>query len=453
MTDRPDFIVSGDEARLFPILAETSKEKRVASIFLAVTTQIPALAEEALGAVGVRVGKRTKVSAYTEVVLKETTAKGCRPDGLIVVDTGRTRWSALVEAKVGRNELDADQVQRYLELAKANGIDAVVTISNQFVARADHSPVAVPKTMLRKVGLYHWSWPWLATLCEILDYQEKVEDAEQSYLLRQLNHFLAHPATGVERFTQMPSSWKEVNQAVSNKEALKKSSPDVEAVVSSWYAEERDLCLHLASHVGREVQARLERKLADDPVARMKKAVDELVSTHTLSSTIRVPDCASDIEICADLTRRTIAASMMIKAPGDRKSTKARVNWLLRMLPEDDERLLVRAHWPGRAQPSDKPLSALRHDPASIQTENPDLVPHGFEVLIVEGLGRRFAGAKTFIEDLEQIVPVFYDLVAANLKAWQAPPPQPVKSRNAPDPGEFEPVDLEPGGALPRGER
>ncbi|CAM4034859.1 hypothetical protein [Palleronia rufa] len=71
MTDRPDFIVSGDEARLFPILAETSKEKRVASIFLAVMTQIPALAEELLSTVGIRVGKRTRVRAFTEVVLKE----------------------------------------------------------------------------------------------------------------------------------------------------------------------------------------------------------------------------------------------------------------------------------------------------------------------------------------------------------------------------------------------
>lgn len=54
MTDRPDFLVSGDEARLFPVLAETSREKRVASIFLAVMTQIPALAEEVLGTIGLR---------------------------------------------------------------------------------------------------------------------------------------------------------------------------------------------------------------------------------------------------------------------------------------------------------------------------------------------------------------------------------------------------------------
>lgn len=449
MTDRPDFIVSGDEARLFPILAETSKEKRVASIFLAVLTQIPALAEEVLGTVGVRVGKRTRVRAFTEVVLKEKVEDGCRPDGLLLIDTGRTQWSALIEAKIGKSELTSEQVSKYAELAKANGIDAVITVSNEFVARADHSPVSISKTLLRKVDLFHWSWSWLATVCEILEYQETVTDSEQGYLLRQLNHFLAHPATGVERFTQMASCWKDVTQSVLNDEALKKTSPEVEAVVGSWIAEERDLCLHMSSHVGQEVSTKIERKLAGDPGARLKAMIDHLVSSNTLASTIRVPNCASDIDLCVDLARRTVAVSMSLKAPGDKKSTKARVNWLLRMLPDDDDRLLIRAHWPGRGAPTTKDVKSLREDPQVIQNDNPDTAPHSFDVLLVENLGKRFSGRRTFIEDVERVVPSFYDLVGANLKAWQAPPPQPVKSRHDPDPGELERDDLEEAGALP----
>ncbi len=57
MSEKPNYLVSGDEAKLFPILAETSKEKRVASIFLAVMTQIPAVAEQVLASVGMRVGR------------------------------------------------------------------------------------------------------------------------------------------------------------------------------------------------------------------------------------------------------------------------------------------------------------------------------------------------------------------------------------------------------------
>jgi hypothetical protein len=140
---------------------------------------------------------------------------------------------------------------------------------------------------------------------------------------------------------------------------------------------------------------------------------------------------------------------MSLKAPLDKKSTKARVNWLLRMLPDDDDRLLLRAHWPGRGAPTTKDIKSLREDPMVIQNDNPDAAPHSFEVLLVENLGKRFSGRRTFIEDVERIVPSFYDLVGVNLKAWQAAPPKPVKSRNEPDPGELTHADLEPAGALP----
>ena len=298
--------------------------------------------------------------------------------------------------------------------------------------------------------MYHWSWPWLATTCEILNYQNAVEDSEQKYLLKQFNHFLAHPATGVERFTQMGSRWKDVVQAVSNNDALQKNAPEIEEAVTSWFAEERDLCLHMCSHVGRGVTATIERKLIDDPSARIKQGISDLVETQTLTSVIRVPDCASDITVTADIARRTVSASMTLKAPGDKVSTGARVNWVLRMLKDDDERLLLRALWPGRASPTTKEVTSLRTDPTLIQNDNPNSAPRGFEVLIVERLGPRFTGRKTFIEGLERIVQEFYDLVGVNLKTWQAPPPKPVKSRDNPDPGEIEESELGPAGALPQ---
>ncbi len=430
MDERPDFLKGGEVARLFPILAESSKEKRVASIFLAVMTQIPVLSENVLGTVKVRIGKRTKIKAFTEVVLRHEVDTACRPDGLIVVSTGRRNWAALIEAKIVKAKLDASQVQRYMELAKANGIDAVITISNEFVARPDHSPVTVPKPLLRRVKLIHWSWSWLATLSENIAYQDAVEDSEQAYLLKQLNLFFAHPGTGIERFTQMAPSWKSVVQAVVNNEALRKTSPEIEELVAGWFAEEQDLCLHMARHVGREVTTKIARKYVADPVMRLKDGIRSLVETNTLTSTICIPDCASDIVICADIARRTVSVSMTVRAPDDRKSTKARVNWLLRMLKDNDPRLLLRAHWPKKARATMKEVTLLREDPAAIQTEKAGLVPQRFEVLMVERLGQRFYGRRTFIEDLERIVPEFYDSVGANLKAWQPPPPRPVKSRD-----------------------
>ena len=157
MNELPEMLKQGEQARLFPVLADTSREGRIASIFLALLPTIPSLAEAVFGSTGVRVGKRTHVETYTEIVLNDSSEIKNRPDGLIVVRTAKATWTALVEAKIGKSELDVDQVSRYLEAAKANKIDAVITISNQFVARADLSPLTLPKTVLKKAQLFHWS--------------------------------------------------------------------------------------------------------------------------------------------------------------------------------------------------------------------------------------------------------------------------------------------------------
>ena len=117
----------------------------------------------------------------------------------------------------------------------------------------------------------------------------------------------------------------------------------------------------------------------------------------------------------------------MVKARADRKTTKARVNWLLGMLKKDDDRLRIQAYWPGRAAATSEGVNALREEPGRIQADNESLLPHSFEVVLTEDPGgSRFAGTRAFIEDLERIVPDFYMLVGATLKAWQPPPPQPV---------------------------
>jgi len=123
--DRPEFLISGEPARLIPVVADGSREKRIASVVLAVMTAVPAFARALIAGTGKSIGKSARVECWTEVVFtgQENAGKD-RPDGLIVVSTGRSRWSALVEAKIGNQELVAEQVGRYAELARANGIEA-----------------------------------------------------------------------------------------------------------------------------------------------------------------------------------------------------------------------------------------------------------------------------------------------------------------------------------------
>jgi len=84
--------------------------------------------------------------------------KAMRPDGLILITEESSRWTALVEAKVGNTDLTVEQVSSYAELARPNGVNALITLSNQFAPLPSHHPVNVPSSLRKKVDLYHWSW-------------------------------------------------------------------------------------------------------------------------------------------------------------------------------------------------------------------------------------------------------------------------------------------------------
>ena len=67
MEDIEGFDARGERARLFPVLAESSKEGRTLSIVLATLAQVPEFAASVLNAIGRRHGKWTTVETYTEI--------------------------------------------------------------------------------------------------------------------------------------------------------------------------------------------------------------------------------------------------------------------------------------------------------------------------------------------------------------------------------------------------
>lgn len=81
-------------------------------------------------------------------------------------------------------------------------------------------------------------------------------------------------------------------------------------------------------------------------------------------------------------------------------------------------------YWPGRAPATQARLSSLRETPALLEADNKALSPTSFEVMMVRDLAGKFGGAKTFVEQLEEIVPQFYECIGQHVRAYVAPPPR-----------------------------
>lgn len=161
-------ITHGKKARLFPSLKASNKEQIATSILLATFHMVPEILDQLIKDAGLKITNKTKFKAFTEVNLtKGIDSKNDRPDGYLYIKN-RNEWSALIEAKVGNTKLDESQVCRYLELAKRNNINAVITISNEFSPRVDQSPINAPKKLSNRVKLYHFSWRLLLSNAQLL---------------------------------------------------------------------------------------------------------------------------------------------------------------------------------------------------------------------------------------------------------------------------------------------
>lgn len=85
--------------------------------------------------------------------------------------------------------------------------------------------------------------------------------------------------------------------------------------------------------VGEKVSVKLPRAHRNDPKQRLADDCDKLINEHLLTSTIGIPNAASDLVVTVDITRKSITCGMRLEAPKDKKSSSAKVNWLTRQLP------------------------------------------------------------------------------------------------------------------------
>lgn len=424
--DKLGFLSQGEVARLFPVLATTSKEGRTTSIVLASLSKVEEFGAELLRSVGQRVGTRSKIECYTEVVFQgQKSAPKDRPDGLVVIKTGARVWKALVEAKVGNNLLDADQIERYRGLAKQHDIDCVITISNQFATTPTNHPLPEVRKSRSKIPVYHWSWMFILTTADLLLSRKDVDDTDQEVLLDELRRFLSHESAGVKGFERMPPEWKTLNSHISAGGRVAVKSPEAVAVLEAWHQETKDLSLILSRQTETVVHQKLSRKHINDPAVRFKDELERLRDHSQLFTSLEIPAAAAPLEIVADIPRRTIDVGMTLRAPEDKKSSTARLNWLLRQVKsEDTEHLYIRLNWPGRSEATQFQFAALKENPEICEDGKSGLQVFSFHVYFAKRLAGRFTQQVNFISDLEEVVPTFYRKIGQDLCAWKRPAPR-----------------------------
>ena len=123
-----------------------------------------------------------KFETFIEVPFK-LEGKAVRPDGVIVVTRAGKSWSALLEAKIAAHPLEPAQINAYLDLARELDVQAVLSVSNQYVTSATEYPIEIDRRKIRRTKLHHWSWIDLLTQATVQKEYRGVSDPDQAYIL------------------------------------------------------------------------------------------------------------------------------------------------------------------------------------------------------------------------------------------------------------------------------
>ena len=267
-------------ARLFPITGiggADEQERRGCSAFLAVVQSVREFGRALTMRCGAPAGT---IETFIEVPFTLNDAK-FRPDGLIRVTRGQKSWTALVEVKTGKNDLNADQIVHYLDIAREQGFDAVITISHEVATTPGVHPVVVDKRKLKKVDLFHLSWSRIHTEALIEQTNQTVSDPDQAWILSEFVRYVENSKSGAWDFDDMGPEWVEVRNAAAQQtlRAGDKVTLDVVARFDQLLAFSG---MELSRQLGVNVQQRLTRKERSDHPARIQNQAGLLAKTRSV---------------------------------------------------------------------------------------------------------------------------------------------------------------------------
>lgn len=409
-------------ARLIPtsgINGADEQERRATSALLAVVTSVRQFGRALSQPLGAPAGV---ITTFIEVPFM-LGDKRVYPDGLIRVQRGSKSWTALVEVKTGNNDLAVEQIENYLDVAREQGFDAVITISNEIAAMAGQHPTKVDKRKTKKVALHHLSWSQVLSEAVVQKEHRGVADPDQAWILGELIRYLEHPRSGALEFDDMGPAWVPVREAVAAG-TLRQTDKTAPEVAARFDALLRFCSLQLGRRLGDEVTMSISGKELADPALRNAAVVSRLANDGVLEGAIRIPNTVGLLVVRADVRANRITCHVDIDAPRVGRAA-TRVNWLIRQLHAAPESIRVEAFvMRGRGVGTAELLKDIRESPA-ILIADPTKEFRTFRVAVSTSMGaKRGRGRGSFIDSVADAVNSFYSDVMQNLKAWTATPPK-----------------------------
>lgn len=396
------------------------QEMRATSALLSVLSAVPEFSKSLLRQFGAPAGT---VETFVEVPFEAPDGRMVRPDGLIRVSRGKRSWVCLVEVKTGRNMLDREQLETYLDVARTNGFDALVTISNQYSPSAGVHPVKVSGHKLRRVQMHHLSWIALITEATIQHEHRGISDPDQAWILEELIRYLEHPNSGALQFEDMGQHWVSVRNSAKDG-TLRKTDTGVEEVVERWIEFMRFLSLQLGRELGAEVRQSLSKNERNDQSFRVNSAMQYLESEQSLRGAFSIPDAIAVVGVSANLARRVVEANITVDAPKEGRP-RTRVNWVVRQLSKAPDNTRIVVSFDRRRDTTSNTLSALRDEPSKGLLVDNQVNPRRFTIALTADMGvKKGNGQGSFVDSVQTTLEDFYREIVQVLKAWQPPAPK-----------------------------
>ena len=425
-----DKLVQGGEiklrnAYLIPVI-KAGDEMALTSVLLAAIRLIKEFKNLMFS--DIKMMKGGQIFVYTEIVFP--TFPDSRIDGLIlVVKNGIIKDATIFEMKNGNNELESEQINKYIEITKKYNIPRIVTVSNQYVSEPTQSPLnlKLPKTL----SMYHLSWSYLLTIAHILlfDNDINIEDQDQIEIMKEVLNYFENEKAGICGFNQMKPGWKEILEQINSGKRLKISDPNLDDTVSSWQQEEKDMALILSKKLGVFITSG-NSKYKNNLKARIENDKKMLIDKKELVSILKVKGAVSDIKIRALFEKRTIEMSVSLKIPED-KTLKGQVSWLKKQLEickkkgleafeEIDNEAVVEVAIKNSSVLDRYYIYNL--DNIAEDFKNKEI--RDFKIIDIKDFGKSFSNRRKFVETIEKMLIDFYSGIVQFLKNWEKPAPR-----------------------------